>query len=123
MVITQIGRKKVGGHLACLGDIARNISKMGDFCTFSEGAWGEFDKSWLKSNKFQSFRLILPIVFTFEQPTASVWYFGKQLSFNTFKQPAELSIFKQPAELSFRATSEVWYFWQKAHELWESLYS
>ena len=30
MVITQIGRKKLGGHHACLGDI-RNISKMGVF--------------------------------------------------------------------------------------------
>ena len=52
MVITQIGRKKLGGHHACLGDSVQNISKMGIFCLFSEGAWGEFYKSWLKSNKF-----------------------------------------------------------------------
>ena len=51
MVITQIGRKKLGGHHACLGDIVRNISKMGVFAL-----------SWLKSNKFQSFPVILPIV-------------------------------------------------------------
>ena len=63
MVITQIGRrKKLGGRHACLGDFVRNISKMGVFCSFSEGSLGRFYKSWLKSNKFQSFRLILPIV-------------------------------------------------------------
>ena len=62
MVITQIGRKKLGGHHACLGDIVRNISKIGVVCSFSEGSLGEVCKSWLKSNKFQSFRLILPIV-------------------------------------------------------------
>ena len=62
MVITQIGRKKLGGHHTCLGNIVRNISKMGIFCSFSEGSLGEFYKSWLKSNKFQSFRLTLPIV-------------------------------------------------------------
>ena len=37
MVITQIGRKTLGGHHACLGDIVRNISKMGVCCSFSEG--------------------------------------------------------------------------------------
>ena len=31
MVITQIGRKKLGGHHPCLGDIVQNISKMGPF--------------------------------------------------------------------------------------------
>ena len=62
MVITQIGRKKLGGHHACLGDIVRNISKMGVFCSFSEGSLERVLQSWLKSNKFQSFRLILPIV-------------------------------------------------------------
>ena len=62
MVITQIGRKKLGGHHACLGDIVPNVSKMGVFFHFLRGAWGKFYKSWLKSNKFQSFRLILPIV-------------------------------------------------------------
>ena len=40
MVITQIDRKKLGGHQACLGDIVRNISKMGVFCSFSEGSLG-----------------------------------------------------------------------------------
>ena len=40
MVITQIGRKRLGGHHACLGDIVRNISKMGAFCSFSEGSLG-----------------------------------------------------------------------------------
>ena len=52
MGITQIGRKKLGGHHACLGDIVRNISKMDVFCSFLRGAWGDFYKSWLKSNKF-----------------------------------------------------------------------
>ena len=40
MIITQIGRKTLGGHRACLGDILRNISKMGTFCSFSEGSLG-----------------------------------------------------------------------------------
>ena len=40
MAVTQICRKKLGGHHACLGDIVRNISKMGDFCSFSEGSLG-----------------------------------------------------------------------------------
>ena len=31
MVIAKIGRKKLGGHHACLGYIIRNISKMGVF--------------------------------------------------------------------------------------------
>ena len=63
MVITQIGRKKLGGHHGCLGDIVRNISKTGIFCFIFLGEpGGVFYKSWLKSNKFQSFRLILPIV-------------------------------------------------------------
>ena len=49
MVVTHIGRKKLGGHHACLGDIVRNISKMGVFFAhFLRGAWGEFYKSWLK---------------------------------------------------------------------------
>ena len=62
MVITQNGRKKFRGHHACLGDIMQNIAKMGVFARFPWGAWGEFYKSWHKSNKFQSFRLILPNV-------------------------------------------------------------
>ena len=37
MVITQIGRKKLGGHRACLGDTVQSISKMGGLCSFSEG--------------------------------------------------------------------------------------
>ena len=41
MVITRIGRKKLGGHHACLGDIVQNISKMGVFCSFSEGSLGQ----------------------------------------------------------------------------------
>ena len=61
MIITQIGRKRLGGH-CYLGDIVQNISKMGTFCSFSERCLGEFHKSWLKSNKFKSFLLILPIV-------------------------------------------------------------
>ena len=61
MVITQIGRKKLGGHHACLGDIVQNISKMGVFCSFSEGSLG-FTKVGLNRTKFQSFRLILPVV-------------------------------------------------------------
>ena len=40
MIITQIGRKKLGGHYACLGDIVRNISKMGVLCSFSNGDLG-----------------------------------------------------------------------------------
>ena len=40
MVVTQIGRKKLGGHRVCLGDIVRNISKIGVFCLFSEGSLG-----------------------------------------------------------------------------------
>ena len=40
MVITQVGRKKLRGHHACLGDIVRNISKMGVLCSFSEGSLG-----------------------------------------------------------------------------------
>ena len=54
--------EKIGGHHACLGDIVQNISKMGVFCSFLRGAWGEFYKSCLKSHKSQSFQLILPIV-------------------------------------------------------------
>ena len=40
MVITQIGRKKIGGHHACLGDNVRSISKMGVFCSLSEASLG-----------------------------------------------------------------------------------
>ena len=40
MVITQIGRKIVGGHRASLGGILQNITKMGVFCSFSEGSLG-----------------------------------------------------------------------------------
>ena len=58
MVLTQISREKLGGHYACLGNIARNISKMGIFAHFLRGAWGEFYKIWLKLNKFQSFHSI-----------------------------------------------------------------
>ena len=61
MVKTQIGIKKLGGHHACLRDIVRNIARMG-VAHFLRGAWGAFYKSWLKSIKFKSFRLILSIV-------------------------------------------------------------
>ena len=62
MVITQIGRKKLWGHLACLGDM-QNIAKNGClFAHFPRGAWGDFYKSWHKSNRCRSFRLILPTV-------------------------------------------------------------
>ena len=40
MVITKIGRKKLGGHRDCLGDIVQNITKTGNFCSFSEGSLG-----------------------------------------------------------------------------------
>ena len=40
----------------------KNFAKMGVFARFPKGAWGEFYKRWLKSNKFKSFRLILPNV-------------------------------------------------------------
>ena len=32
------------------------------FVHFPRGAWGEFYKSWFKSDKFQTFQLILPIL-------------------------------------------------------------
>ena len=59
MVITQI--KILGGLHTYLRDIVRNITKTGVFAHFLRGAWDEFYKSWLKSNKFQSFRLILQL--------------------------------------------------------------
>ena len=37
MITTQIGRKKLGGHRPCLGDVVQNIAKMGVFCSFSNG--------------------------------------------------------------------------------------
>ena len=40
MVITQIGRKKLRGHHVCLGNIVRNLSKIGVFCSFSAGSLG-----------------------------------------------------------------------------------
>ena len=45
MVITQIGREKLGGHHACLGDTVRNIAKWAFLAHFLRGAWGEFYKS------------------------------------------------------------------------------
>ena len=60
MVITQNGRKKLGGHHACIGDILCKISLK--WVSFARFPRSEFYKSWLKSNKFQSFRLILPNV-------------------------------------------------------------
>ena len=47
------------GYRVCLGDIAQNIAKMGVFCSFPEGSPGLY---WLKSNKFQTFQFILPIL-------------------------------------------------------------
>ena len=41
VVITQIDRKKLGGHHVCLGDIMQNIAKISVFCSFSEGSLGQ----------------------------------------------------------------------------------
>ena len=40
MVITQIGRKKLGGHRACLGDIVQISLNWAFFCSFSKGSLG-----------------------------------------------------------------------------------
>ena len=40
----------------------QNIAKWAFFAHFPREAWGKFYKSWLKSNKFQIFQLILSIV-------------------------------------------------------------
>ena len=53
MVITQIGRKKLGGHHACLGDIVRNIVKMAVFCSFSEGTLGRVLQFTINFTNFQ----------------------------------------------------------------------
>ena len=45
----------MGDHHVCLGDIAQNITKKSIIADFPRGAWGKLYKSWLKSNKFQSF--------------------------------------------------------------------
>ena len=53
MVITQIGRKKLGGHRACLEDIARNIAKMGVFLLIFRGEPGaSFTKVGLNRTNF-----------------------------------------------------------------------
>ena len=53
MVTTQIGRKKLGGHHACLGDIARNIAKMGVFLLIFCGEPGAgFTKVGLNRTNF-----------------------------------------------------------------------
>ena len=52
----------VTDHRACLGDIVQNIARMGVFFSFSKDTQGNFYKSWLKSNKFQTFQLILLIL-------------------------------------------------------------
>ena len=57
-----MSEKKLGGHRACLGDNVQNIAKIGVFAHFPRGAWGEFYKSWLNSNKFQTVQFILPIL-------------------------------------------------------------
>ena len=60
MVVTQIGRKKLGGHRACLGHIMQNIAKMGVFCSFTEGNLERVFKSWLDGEQIS----IFPINFT-----------------------------------------------------------
>ena len=53
MVITEIGRKKLGGHHACLEDIARNIVKMGVFLLIFCGEPGaSFTKVGLNRTNF-----------------------------------------------------------------------
>ena len=58
MVITQNGRKNYG-VTAFLWEICQISLKWAPFARFPSADWVEFYKSWLKSNKFQSFRLIL----------------------------------------------------------------
>ena len=60
MVITKIGRKKLGGHDACLGDTVRNFAKMGVFAYFLRGAWGEFYKSLWCSTRYLFISEIFP---------------------------------------------------------------
>ena len=56
IVITQIGRKKIRGLPRLFRRYCFKISlEWAFFANFLRGAWGEFYKSWLKSNKFQSF--------------------------------------------------------------------
>ena len=55
-------KKNEGSPCFFRTDIVQNIAKMGVFAHSWRGAWGEFYKSWLKSNKFQTFQLILPIL-------------------------------------------------------------
>ena len=62
MVITQIVRKNYGVTVLVYEILCKISLKWASFVHFPRGAWGEFYKSWLKSNKFQFFRLILPIV-------------------------------------------------------------
>ena len=60
-----MSEKKLGGHRVCLGDTVQDIAKIGGFFFFyhvPRGAWSEFNKSWLKSNKFQTFQSILSIL-------------------------------------------------------------
>ena len=52
-----MSEKKLGGHHACLGDIAQNMLKWTFFAHFLRGTWDKFYKSWFKLNKFQSFQL------------------------------------------------------------------
>ena len=51
----------------------QNVTRMGAFCSFFEESLGKFYKSWLKSNRFQSFRLVLPIV------NITVEYFSRNI--------------------------------------------
>ena len=58
-----MSEKKLGGHCTYLWNIVQNIAKTSIFCSIFRGEPGaSFYKSWLKSNKFQSFQLILPIL-------------------------------------------------------------
>ena len=54
-----MSNKKIRGHCTCLRDIVQNIAKMNIFAHFLRGTWGEFYKSWRKSNQLQPFQLIL----------------------------------------------------------------
>ena len=56
-----MSEKKLGDHRIYLKGITQNITKMGAFSDFPRGTWGEFYKSWFKSNKFQFFRLFSKI--------------------------------------------------------------
>ena len=60
MAKTQISRKKLGDHHAFLGDIVRNVAKMGVFCSFSEGSLGRVLQKLAKIKQIS----VIPINFT-----------------------------------------------------------